>query len=69
MHLNSILETEEERFVKKQTVCVIENIKPETFRPFSSPFHFHFLRSEYATKIILSFTSVHPFSVNQQGLT
>ena len=27
MHLNSILETEEERFVKKKTISVIENIK------------------------------------------
>ena len=53
MHLNSILETEEERFVKKKTISVIENVMREAFRPFSSPFHFHFLRSEYFCSSLL----------------
>ena len=42
VHLNSILETEEERFVKKQTISVIENVMKEPFRPFHHLFTFTF---------------------------
>ena len=38
MHLNSILETEEERFVKKKTISVIKNVMREAFHLFTFTF-------------------------------